>query len=32
MIDALKAVVKKHGLPEDRLYYDSFEFAHASAP
>lgn len=32
MIDALKGVVKKHGLPEDRLYYDSFEFAHASAP
>jgi CDP-4-dehydro-6-deoxyglucose reductase len=32
MIDALKATVKKHGLPEDRLYYDSFEFAHASAP
>lgn len=31
MIDALKAVVKKHGLPEDRLYYDSFEFAHAPA-
>jgi CDP-4-dehydro-6-deoxyglucose reductase, E3 len=32
MIEALKAAVKKHGLPEDRLYYDSFEFAHASAP
>ena len=32
MIDALKPMVKKHGLPEDRLYYDSFEFAHASAP
>jgi CDP-4-dehydro-6-deoxyglucose reductase len=32
MIDALKATVKKHGLPEDHLYYDSFEFAHASAP
>jgi CDP-4-dehydro-6-deoxyglucose reductase len=32
MIDAIKGVVKKHGLPEDRLYYDSFEFAHASAP
>ncbi len=32
MIEALKATVKKHGLPEDRLYYDSFEFAHASAP
>jgi CDP-4-dehydro-6-deoxyglucose reductase len=32
MIDALKPTVKKHGLPEDRLYYDSFEFAHASAP
>ncbi|BAV32958.1 CDP-6-deoxy-delta-3,4-glucoseen reductase [Sulfuricaulis limicola] len=32
MIEALKAVVKKHGLPEDRLYYDSFEFAHLPAP
>jgi CDP-4-dehydro-6-deoxyglucose reductase len=32
MIDAIKGVVKKHGLPEDRLYYDSFEFAHAPAP
>jgi CDP-4-dehydro-6-deoxyglucose reductase len=32
MIEALKATVKKHGLPEDRLYYDSFEFAHASPP
>lgn len=31
MVEALKAVVKKHGLPEDRLYYDSFEFAHASS-
>lgn len=32
MIEALKATVKKHGLPGERLYYDSFEFAHASAP
>lgn len=32
MIEALKATVKKHGLPQDRLYYDSFEFAHAPAP
>ncbi len=32
MIDAIKDVAKKHGLPEDRLYYDSFELAHASAP
>lgn len=32
MIDALKGVVKKHGLPEERLYYDSFEFAHAPSP
>ena len=32
MIEALKGVVKKHGLPEDRLYYDSFEFAHAPPP
>jgi len=30
MIAALKGVVKKHGLPDDRLYYDSFEFAHAT--
>lgn len=32
MIDAIKDMVKKHRLPEDRLYYDSFEFAHASSP
>jgi CDP-4-dehydro-6-deoxyglucose reductase, E3 len=32
MIDAIKVMVKKHRLPEDRLYYDSFEFAHAVAP
>jgi CDP-4-dehydro-6-deoxyglucose reductase len=32
MIEALKATVKKHGLPQERLYYDSFEFAHAPAP
>lgn len=32
MVEALKATVKKHGLPGERLYYDSFEFAHASAP
>ena len=31
MIDAIKGMVKKHRLPEDRLYYDSFEFAHASS-
>ena len=31
MIEALKGVVKKNGLPEDRLYYDSFEFAHSTA-
>lgn len=30
MIDAIKGMVKKHGLPADRLYYDSFEFAHAN--
>ncbi len=30
MIEALKQAVKAHGLQEDRLYYDSFEFAHAS--
>ncbi len=30
MIEALKQAVKAHGLSEDRLYYDSFEFAHAS--
>ncbi len=28
MIDALKRVVAEQGLPADRLYYDSFEFAH----
>ena len=32
MIEAIKGMVKKHRLPEDRLYYDSFEFAHAAAP
>ncbi|MDH3513338.1 MAG: CDP-6-deoxy-delta-3,4-glucoseen reductase [Gammaproteobacteria bacterium] len=32
MIDAIKAMTKKLRLPEDRLYYDSFEFAHAPAP
>jgi CDP-4-dehydro-6-deoxyglucose reductase len=26
MIDAAKELFKQHGLPEDRLYYDSFEF------
>lgn len=31
MIEALKQAVKAHGLPDDRLYYDSFEHAHASA-
>ncbi len=31
MIDAIKGMVKKHRLPEDRLFYDSFEFAHAPA-
>lgn len=30
MIAALKQAVKMHGLADDRLYYDSFEFAHAS--
>jgi CDP-4-dehydro-6-deoxyglucose reductase len=30
MIAALKQAVKAHGLPDDRLYYDSFEHAHAS--
>jgi CDP-4-dehydro-6-deoxyglucose reductase len=30
MIEALKKAVKTHGLPNDRLYYDSFEHAHAS--
>jgi CDP-4-dehydro-6-deoxyglucose reductase len=29
MIEALKKAVKTHGLPSDRLYYDSFEHAHA---
>jgi len=31
MIEALKKAVIAHGLPNDRLYYDSFEHAHASA-
>jgi CDP-4-dehydro-6-deoxyglucose reductase len=31
MIEALKKAVKAHGLPGDRLYYDSFEHAHAPA-
>lgn len=31
MIDALKKAVTAHGLPDDRLYYDSFEHAHTSA-
>jgi CDP-4-dehydro-6-deoxyglucose reductase len=30
MIEALKKAVIAHGLPNDRLYYDSFEHAHAS--
>ncbi len=29
MIEAGKRAFKERGLPEDRLYYDSFEFAHA---
>jgi CDP-4-dehydro-6-deoxyglucose reductase len=29
MIEALKKAVIAHGLPDDRLYYDSFEHAHA---
>ncbi len=31
MIEALKQSVKIHGLPGDRLYYDSFEHAHKAA-
>jgi len=31
MIEAIKAMVQKLGLPQDRLYYDSFEFAHGSS-
>ena len=31
MIQALKQAVKEHGLSDDRLYYDSFEHAHAAA-
>ncbi|HYA37490.1 MAG TPA: CDP-6-deoxy-delta-3,4-glucoseen reductase [Candidatus Methylomirabilis sp.] len=31
MIQALKQAAKAHGLPDDGLYYDSFEHAHASA-
>ncbi|MGA9033936.1 MAG: CDP-6-deoxy-delta-3,4-glucoseen reductase [Sulfuricaulis sp.] len=30
MIEALKKAVIAHGLPNDRLYYDSFEHAHTS--
>jgi CDP-4-dehydro-6-deoxyglucose reductase len=30
MIAAFKEAAKKHGLPDDRLYYDSFEFSHAT--
>ncbi|MHB8743554.1 MAG: CDP-6-deoxy-delta-3,4-glucoseen reductase [Sulfuricaulis sp.] len=30
MIEALKKAVTARGLPDDRLYYDSFEHAHAS--
>ena len=26
MIEAAKPLFLKHGLPEDRLFYDSFEF------
>jgi CDP-4-dehydro-6-deoxyglucose reductase, E3 len=29
MIDAIRATMPKHGLAEDRLHYDSFEFSHA---
>lgn len=31
MIAALKQAVTAHGLPADRLYYDSFEHAHVAA-
>jgi CDP-4-dehydro-6-deoxyglucose reductase len=31
MIEAIKLAVKAHGLPADRLYYDSFEHAHSAA-
>jgi len=30
MIEALKQAVKAHGLPGERLYYDSFEHAHTA--
>jgi hypothetical protein len=30
MIAALKQAVIEHGLPADRMYYDSFEHANAS--
>jgi len=30
MIEALKRVANERGLPADRLYFDSFEFAHAT--
>jgi ferredoxin-NADP reductase len=28
MIEAIRATFLARGLPEDRLHYDSFEFAH----
>ena len=28
MIEAGKTAFQTHGLPEDRLYFDSFEFSH----
>jgi len=28
MIEAIRGSLRKHGLAEDRLHYDSFEFAH----
>lgn len=29
LIDAVRTELARHGLPRDRLYFDSFEFAHA---
>lgn len=29
MIEAIKQTFRKHGLADDRLFYDSFEYAHA---
>jgi hypothetical protein len=32
MIEALRASFPRHGLPAERLYFDSFDYAPDSAP